>query len=215
VPAAKKPRAGFWKRLFGGDNDDTSPSTWGNTGDLGMIDKDGYIWIFGRAKDVIIRGGHNIDANLIEEVLVRHPAVLVAAAIGKPDGAKGELPIAYVQLKPGAKASTEELMDLCRKDVQERAAIPVSITIVDQMPMTAVGKISKPVLRRAITKDVATGIASAVLAGTRSLEVDVDESGARPLARITIGGAADPALEARLQEAFKTYEFTTRLAFAG
>jgi fatty-acyl-CoA synthase len=214
VPPTAKPSAGFWRRLFGTDGDAAPAAKWGNTGDLGMIDKDGYIWIFGRAKDVIIRGGHNIDANLIEEVLVRHPAVLLAAAIGKPDNAKGELPIAYVQLKPGATATVDELMELCRKDVQERAAIPVAITIVDQMPMTAVGKISKPVLRRAITKDVATEVATAVLAGARTLDVDVDESGARPLAKITIGGGTDAAIEARMKEAFKTYEFTTKVAFA-
>lgn len=188
---------------------------WGNTGDLGMVDKDGYIWIFGRAKDVIIRGGHNIDANLIEEVLIRHPAVLLAAAIGKPDNAKGELPVAYVQLKPGQSATTEELMDLCRKDVQERAAVPVSISILPAMPMTAVGKISKPVLRQAITKEVATEVTAAALAGARSFEVAIDESGARPTALVTVSGKPDAALESKLKEAFKTYEFTTKLGFSG
>ncbi len=215
VPAPKPQPVGFWRRLVGRHADAPASMAWGNTGDLGMVDKDGYIWIFGRAKDVIIRGGHNIDANLIEEVLVRHPAVLLAAAIGRPDAAKGELPIAYVQLKPGATATTDELMDLCKKDVQERAAIPVAISIVEQMPMTAVGKISKPVLRRAVTQDVATGVATAALAGTRTATVAVDESGARPTVTVTIAGAADPALDAKLKEAFKTYEFTTILAFAG
>lgn len=188
---------------------------WGNTGDLGMVDKDGYVWIFGRAKDVIIRGGHNIDANLIEEVLVRHPSVLLAAAIGRPDASKGELPVAYVQLKPGMTATPDELMDLCRREVQERAAVPASITILPAMPMTAVGKISKPVLRQAITKDVATEVAGAVLAGSRAFEVTIDESGARPAAIVTVSGAPDAALEAKLKEAFKTYEFTTRLGFSG
>lgn len=185
---------------------------WGNTGDLGMVDKDGYIWIFGRAKDVIIRGGHNIDANLIEEVLVKHPAVLLAAAIGRPDPAKGELPIAFVQLKPGAKASIDDLMGLCRKDVQERAAIPVELSIIEQMPMTAVGKINKPVLRRQVTGEVAESVARTVL-GDRKFKVAVDDAGARLVAIITIDGHPDDALVAKLKEAFKTYEFNTRLEF--
>jgi fatty-acyl-CoA synthase len=182
---------------------------WGNTGDLGMVDKDGYIWIFGRAKDVIIRGGHNIDANLIEEVLVRHPAVLLAAAIGIPDPAKGELPIAFVQLKPDAKATVEEIMELCRKEVQERAAIPVKLMIIEQMPMTAVGKISKPVLRKRVTGEVATEVAGSVL-GDRVFGVTVDEAGSRLLAVVKISGTPDAAVESKLKDAFKTYEFNTR-----
>ncbi|MBL8587492.1 MAG: AMP-binding protein [Methylobacteriaceae bacterium] len=188
---------------------------WGNTGDLGMIDKDGYVWVFGRAKDVIIRGGHNIDATMIEEVLVRHPAVLLAAAIGRPDADKGELPIAYVQLKPGAEASAEELLALCRKEVQERAAVPVDLTIVDAMPMTAVGKMNKPVLRRRIAGEVAQDVAALALAGARSFDVAVDESGARPHVTITLQGTRDAALEDRLKTAFRTYEFNTTIAFAG
>ena len=209
-----RPQRGFLARLFGGDGA-SGAAVWGNTGDLGMVDKDGYVWIFGRAKDVIIRGGHNIDANLIEEVLVRHPAVQQAAAIGRPDPAKGELPVAYVQLKAGSSATTDELMELCRKDVQERAAVPVAITIVEALPMTAVGKINKPVLRREITKDVATEVAAAVIGSQRTYNVSVDESGARPSAILTISGAAGGELEAKLKEAFKSYEFTTRYEFDG
>ena len=188
---------------------------WANTGDLGMVDKDGYVWIFGRAKDVIIRGGHNIDANLIEEVLVRHPAVQLAAAIGLPDPAKGELPIAFVQLKPGAHATPEELMELCRREVQERAAIPVSITVIEQMPMTAVGKISKPVLRFGVTKDVATKVAAEALGGSHGFSVTVDEKGARPVAEVRVTGPRDAVVEQKLAEAFKTYEFTTQFTFTG
>ncbi|WP_034023190.1 AMP-binding protein, partial [Pseudomonas aeruginosa] len=65
---------------------------WFNTGDLGRIDEDGYIWLTGRSKDLIIRGGHNIDPQMIEEALHRHPAVALAAAVGKPDAKAGELP---------------------------------------------------------------------------------------------------------------------------
>ena len=74
---------------------------WFNSGDLGRIDADGYLWITGRVKDVIIRGGHNIDPSVIEETLLKHPDVLLAAAVGKPDAHAGELPVAYVQLVAG------------------------------------------------------------------------------------------------------------------
>ena len=188
---------------------------WGNTGDLGMVDKDGYVWIFGRAKDVIIRGGHNIDANLIEEVLVRHPAVQLAAAIGRPDPAKGELPIAYVQLKAGAKATEDELLDLCRKEVQERAAVPISIAIIETMPMTAVGKISKPVLRGSIIRDVASEVAGETLKGERDYTVEIDDTGSRPAAIVKVAGSKDNGLEDRLKTAFRTYEFNTDIRFAG
>src|SRR5258708_562813 len=77
---------------------------WLITGDLGRIDRDGYVFVTGRAKDVIIRGGHNIDPAFIEEPLLQMPEVLHAAAVGKPDGYAGGVPIAYVQLVAGARA---------------------------------------------------------------------------------------------------------------
>jgi hypothetical protein len=138
-----------------------------------------------------------------------------AAAIGLPDPAKGELPIAFVQLKPGAQATPDELMELCRREVQERAAIPVSITVIEQMPMTAVGKISKPVLRFGVTKDVATKVAAEALGGSHGFSVTVDEKGARPVAEIRITGPHDGAVAQKLAEAFKTYEFATQFTFTG
>lgn len=121
---------------------------WFNTGDLGRRDADGYFWLTGRAKDLIIRGGHNIDPSLIEETLHRHPAVALAAAIGKPDAHAGELPMAYVVMKPGARASEDELIAFARSEISERAAAPSEVRIIDTMPVTAVGKIFKPTLRQ-------------------------------------------------------------------
>lgn len=121
---------------------------WGNTGDLGYI-AGGHIFVSGRSKDLIIRGGHNIDPREIEEALSSHPAVHMAAAVGLPDALKGELPVAFVQLKEGQTVPEKELLDHCRTLVQERAALPVEITIVDEIPQTPVGKISKPSLRQA------------------------------------------------------------------
>ncbi len=86
-------------------------TTYLRTGDLGRIDADGYLWITGRAKDLIIRGGHNIDPAEIEEALAGHEAVAFAGAIGQPDAFAGELPCAYVELVDGASVTEEELMD--------------------------------------------------------------------------------------------------------
>jgi fatty-acyl-CoA synthase len=120
---------------------------WFNTGDLGRMDADGYIWLTGRSKDLIIRGGHNIDPQMIEEALHKHPAVALAAAVGKPDEKAGELPVVYVQLKPGMQASEDELLAHAAAHIPERAAIPKDVWIIEAIPLTAVGKTFKPALR--------------------------------------------------------------------
>ncbi len=120
---------------------------WFNTGDLGRWDEEGQLVLCGRAKDLIIRGGHNIDPQLIEDVLTAHPAVGSAAAIGQPDRHAGELPVAYVTLRAGMLADAEELMAHARRHIPERAAVPVRVAILPSLPLTAVGKVSKPHLR--------------------------------------------------------------------
>ena len=123
------------------------------TGDLGRIDEDGYLWITGRAKDLIIRGGHNIDPAEIEEALAGHPAVAFVGAIGQPDAHSGELPCAYLELVADAKVEVEELMAYAKRHIHERAAIPKYIEILTELPKTAVGKVFKPDLRKlAITR---------------------------------------------------------------
>lgn len=123
------------------------------TGDLGRLDADGYLWITGRAKDLIIRGGHNIDPADIEEALAGHPAVSFAGAIGQPDSFAGELPCVYVELVDGADVCVEELLSFAKKHVHERAAIPKYLEIMPELPKTAVGKVFKPELRKmAITR---------------------------------------------------------------
>ncbi len=124
------------------------------TGDLGRIDADGYLWITGRAKDLIIRGGHNIDPAEIEEALQGHEAVAFAGAIGQPDARAGELPCAYVELVAGASVTPEELLEHCSVHVHERAARPKYIEILDELPKTAVGKVFKPELRKRAIKRV-------------------------------------------------------------
>lgn len=123
------------------------------TGDLGRIDPEGYLWITGRAKDLIIRGGHNIDPAEIEEALAGHEAVAFAGAIGQPDAHAGEIPCAYVELVEGATISEEELRSYAKDLIHERAAHPKYLEIMDELPKTAVGKIFKPDLRKsAITR---------------------------------------------------------------
>ena len=122
--------------------------TYLRTGDLGRVDPDGYLWITGRAKDLIIRGGHNIDTAEIEEALMAHPAVAMAGAIGQPDAHSGEMPCAYVELVGGGSVTGEELVEHCKVHVHERAAIPKHIEVLPELPETAVGKVFKPDLRK-------------------------------------------------------------------
>lgn len=134
--------------LRAGDNDGIwlAPG-WLNTGDLGWLDDDGFLHLTGRAKDLIIRGGHNIDPSMIEEALLKHPAVALAAAVGQPDEHAGELPVAYVTLKPGAEATPIALQEAARALVPERAAVPVRIDVLGRMPLTPIGKVAKADLR--------------------------------------------------------------------
>ena len=125
-----------------------TPEGYLRTGDLGRIDADGYIWITGRAKEIIIRGGHNIDPAMIEDAFMHHPDVAFAGAIGQPDAHSGEVPAVYVELIAGAQTPIEEIAKSARTRIGERAAIPRHIEVMETLPKTAVGKIFKPDLRR-------------------------------------------------------------------
>lgn len=123
------------------------------TGDLGRIDADGYLWITGRAKDLIIRGGHNIDPAIIEEALAGNEAVAFTGAIGQPDAHAGEVPCVYVELIDGADTTVDDLNAFLKENIGEKAAIPKYVEILDELPKTQVGKIFKPDLRKmAITR---------------------------------------------------------------
>jgi fatty-acyl-CoA synthase len=119
---------------------------WFNTGDLARQDADGYFWMTGRKKELIIRGGHNIDPKIVEEVMHKHPAVAMAAVVGRPDAKVGEVPVMYFQKTAGAALDLDELSRFAQTHVSERAAIPKEFVELDSLPVTAVGKIHKVTL---------------------------------------------------------------------
>lgn len=147
---------------------------WLITGDLGFRDAQGRLNLSGRAKDLIIRGGHNIDPKVIEDALGAHPAVHLCAAVGAPDAYAGELPVAYATLLPGATATEAELLAFTAERVDEAPARPRSITLLDHMPVTNVGKIYKPELRTLATGAVVQALVD------RVGEALAMPSGARP-----------------------------------
>jgi fatty-acyl-CoA synthase len=187
------------------------PDGWLNTGDLGHIDADGYLWVTGRIKDLIIRGGNNIDASLIDDTVLQHPAVELAAAVGKPDAYAGELPVVYVQLKPDIQATAEEIREFAREKIPERGAAPAEVYVIGKMPLTDVGKIFKPPLRR----DAAGRAFSAALtAAGLNAQVEITEDAAIGMrARIKLDGVRDAATEARVRGIMDAYTMAYEVIF--
>ena len=178
--------------------------TYLRTGDLGRIDEDGYLWITGRAKDLIIRSGHNIDPAEIEEALAGHEAVAFAGAIGQPDSYAGELPCAYVELIEGGVATPEELTEFVNARVSERAAQAKYLEILPELPKTAVGKVFKPALRKsAITRIFNEAL---VNASTDARVVSVIEDKQRGLVAQVSGSADDAAITEVLGEFTRPWE---------
>lgn len=124
---------------------------WFHTGDLGKLNPDGYLRITGRKKDIIIRGGENLSAAEIEDVLHLHPNIETAAAVAMPDERLGEKACAYVKLKEGTSLTFEEMIDFLKQHKLAKQKWPERLEFIDEFPMTASGKIKKHILR----KDVA------------------------------------------------------------
>ena len=123
-----------------------SEDGWLKSGDVGYMDEDGYIFIVDRTKDMIIAGGFNIYPREIDELLMKHPAVADAMVIGVPDEYRGETVKAFVQLKPGATATAEELIEFCR-DKLAAYKVPRLVEFRSELPRTPTGKALRRILR--------------------------------------------------------------------
>jgi fatty-acyl-CoA synthase len=125
--------------------DEALAGGWFHSGDLAVMQPDGYVKIRDRSKDVIISGGENISSLEVEDVLYRHPAILAAAVVARPDPRWGETPCAFVELKPGATVAEQELIEHCRQHLA-RFKVPKSV-VFGELPKTSTGKIQKFLLR--------------------------------------------------------------------
>lgn len=159
---------------------------WHATGDLAEMTSDGQIRLIGRSKDVIIRSGHNIDPQTIEETICHHPAVAMAAAVGMPDVYAGQVPVLFVTRKPGALVEEEELIAFVTQHIEEPPARPKRILLVNSLPLTAVGKIARFQLRQ---QAVAMRVAEELAGLSKVLDISCTDIGAR---NVTVIWSADP-----------------------
>jgi fatty-acyl-CoA synthase len=194
---------------------------WLATGDLGWLDEEGRLNLTGRSKDLIIRSGHNIDPKVIEDALAAHPAVQICAAVGAPDAYAGELPVLFATLVPGASVSEAELLAFAAERVDEAPAKPKSVTIIEKMPMTNVGKIYKPELRLMAARAVARGIVADVyreagLADAARPDVQADVQRQTVIVVLDAGalGARAGVLQEKLRLALTRMPFKSELRSA-
>ena len=177
---------------------------WLVSGDLGYLDATGRVFLTGRAKDLIIRSGHNIDPAMIEDAFLAHPDVAAAAAVGMPDAYAGELPAAFVVLKPGKDVPAADLQAFVEQRIHERPAFPKRIFFVDSLPMTGVGKVFKPALRN----QCATTFFGEILDGEPVRSLKASENSKRGmLLEIRLDVAPDQcdAVQSRIEEKLAPY----------
>jgi len=177
-----------------------------NTGDLGYLDAGGRLYIAGRTKDLIIRSGHNIDPSMIENAMATHPSVALAAAVGQPDAYAGELPVCFIECRPGASVSDAELHEHAQRAIGERPAWPKHFYVVDTIPLTSVGKIYKPQLRSEAAERLVTTILHEDLA-LPDAQVTVSMGGPRGMKVSVSLPAADRASIPAVDEALAAYLF--------
>jgi acyl-CoA synthetase (AMP-forming)/AMP-acid ligase II len=135
---------GYWR-----DPDATAKAFaggWFHTGDIGVRDEDGYVYIVDRLKDMIVSGGENIASSEVERVLYEHEAVVEVAVVGRPDERWGEVPVAFVVLAEGADVAGEELIEHCRGNLA-KFKVPKAVTFIDALPRNPSGKVLKRDLR--------------------------------------------------------------------
>ena len=178
---------------------------WLDTGDLARVDEDGFVHLSGRAKDLIIRGGHNIDPAIIEDALLAHPAVTNAQAVGRPDLHAGEVPVAFVTLAPGSTTTADELRAWGAGQVPEQAAAPKVVTVLTTMPVTHVGKPFKPALRAEATRQAVAEALRHLPAVTR---VRVVVEGGAVVAVVEVADGSD---EMQVKETLDRFAITWRM----
>jgi fatty-acyl-CoA synthase len=191
-----------------------TPDGWLITGDLGSVGADGLVRISGRAKDLIIRSGHNIDPAAIEDAAASHPQVVTSAAVGRPDVYAGEIPTLYVVLRENSPDVLADLHEHMRRTVPEPPARPKSITPLPTLPMTAAGKIDKPALRRDAAVRVAKEILDASPAFAASA-IDITahhEPGGRMVVTVTVADRAE-GKEVAADRLLSGFQFDHRLVF--
>lgn len=185
---------------------------WLVTGDVGRIDAQGRVFVTGRSKDLIIRSSHNIDPVVIEDALMAHPDVLLAAAVGAPDEYAGEVPVAYVSLRPGRTVGSEQLAAFAQARIPERPAFPKAVFILDALPVTAIGKLYKPTLRAmAIRWVVQDRLARCALAS--KVHVDVRAEGKVLVVHCTLAGD-DPGAAAQVRKLLGVFALNCRVGTA-
>ena len=175
---------------------------WLDTGDLGMVDAGGFVSLTGRAKDLIIRGGHNIDPRVIEDALLRHPAVRAAVAVGRPDRHSGEVPVVYVVPADPRRFEEAGLLAWAADAIDEPAARPKRIYPVTEIPVTAVGKPFKP----ALTADAAVRAITEALTAADVADARVSAAHEDGRLVVTVTGA-DPG---RVRDAVAGFALTVR-----
>lgn len=153
---------------------------WLNTGDLGYLDDEAWLYITGRAKDLIIRGGHNIDPKMVEEALFAVEAIQDVAVVGAPDRHAGEVPVAYVVFRPDASSDPQHILQHAARHVPERAAVPKHCYVLEEMPKSSVGKILKNQLRVDAARRSYLDVLHAALPDV-ALDVSVQDKGAAGL----------------------------------
>jgi fatty-acyl-CoA synthase len=185
---------------------------WLVSGDLGQCDSQGCLHVTGRAKDVIIRGSHNIDPGLVEDAFLAHPAVAMCAVVAEPDPHAGEVPAVFVTLKPGAQAGGDAVLAEVAPKVYERPAVPKRLVVLDALPTTAVGKVYKPALRLRATELKLQEVLAAAAPGV-GLRVSAREQGGACIAHVTVAAASDAKLEQRLRDALGAIATETTFTF--